>query len=646
MPGRKRVVIANVSPSVDGGIYPAKTIIDQPVTISADIFSDGHDHVAAAIFIRHQEEKQWKELPMQFVENDKWTATVTLTKLGIYQFQVTGWIDKVSTWQADLKKRYAAGQDVTIDLQIGIELTSRILATAGGKNKDAVNEWIKALKAAKDADSQVKIAIDESFAKLARKCRDKNIVTFSDTIYEIIVETKLAGFSTWYELFPRSAAAEPGRHGTFNDVIALLPRLSRMGFNVLYLPPVHPIGQTHRKGRNNSLQATSDDPGSPWAIGNKQGGHKAIHKELGSIKDFKKLVAEGKKHGIEIALDIAFQCSPDHPYLKEHPEWFRWRPDGTVQYAENPPKKYEDIVPFDFETAEWESLWEELKSIVDYWIETGVTVFRVDNPHTKAFPFWEWLIGEVKAAHPEVIFLAEAFTRPRLMEQLAKIGFTQSYTYFAWRNTKHELEQYVSELTQTSLRYYFRPNFWPNTPDILTEELVNGRENAHIIRLLLAATLSSSYGIYGPVYEYNIAEPTPGKEEYIDNEKYEIKHWDWNRYTKTFELICRVNRIRKEHPALQVTDNIQFLETNNEQLIAYIKVSDLHTDTLIVVINLDPNNVQSGHINLSPAWVNRQMDEPFVIHDLLGGDTYRWQGEWHYVSLNPYDIPAHILQLK
>lgn len=646
MPGRKRVVIANVSPSVDGGIYPAKTIIDQPVTISADIFSDGHDHVAAAIFIRHQEEKQWKELPMQFVENDKWTATVTLTKLGIYQFQVTGWIDKVSTWQADLKKRYAAGQDVTIDLQIGIELASRILATAGGKNKDAVNEWIKALKAAKDADSQVKIAIDESFAKLARKCRDKNIVTFSDTIYEIIVETKLAGFSTWYELFPRSAAAEPGRHGTFNDVIALLPRLSRMGLNVLYLPPVHPIGQTHRKGRNNSLQATSDDPGSPWAIGNKQGGHKAIHKELGSIKDFKKLVAEGKKHGIEIALDIAFQCSPDHPYLKEHPEWFRWRPDGTVQYAENPPKKYEDIVPFDFETAEWESLWEELKSIVDYWIETGVTVFRVDNPHTKAFPFWEWLIGEVKAVHPEVIFLAEAFTRPRLMEQLAKIGFTQSYTYFAWRNTKHELEQYVSELTQTSLRYYFRPNFWPNTPDILTEELVNGRENAHIIRLLLAATLSSSYGIYGPVYEYNIAEPTPGKEEYIDNEKYEIKHWDWNRYTKTFELICRVNRIRKEHPALQITDNIQFLETNNEQLIAYIKVSDLHTDTLIVVINLDPNNVQSGHINLSPAWVNRQMDESFVIHDLLGGDTYRWQGEWHYVSLNPYDIPAHILQLK
>lgn len=646
MPGRKRVVITNVSPSVDGGIYPAKAIIDRPMTISADIFSDGHDHVAAAVFIRHKDEKQWKELPLQFNENDRWETSITPTKLGTYEFQVSGWIDKVSTWQADLRKRYEAGQDIRVDIGIGIELAEKIHKIASGKNKELLRDWIKRVKADKDSEAQISIATETSFAELARKCRDKNAVTTSDATYEITVDRELAGFSAWYELFPRSASPEPGRHGSFNDVVALLPRLERMGFNILYLPPIHPIGHTHRKGRNNSLSAEPDDSGSPWAIGNKHGGHKAIHKELGSLKDFKKLVAEGKKRGIELAMDIAYQCSPDHPYLKEHPEWFKWRPDGTVQYAENPPKKYEDIVPFDFEIEGWESLWEELKSILDYWIEAGVTVFRVDNPHTKAFPFWEWMIGEIKAAHPEVIFLAEAFTRPRLMEQLAKIGFSQSYTYFAWRNAKWELQQYVKELTQAPLKYYFRPNFWPNTPDILTEELVNGRENAHIIRLLLAATLSSSYGIYGPVYEYNVADPAPGKEEYANNEKYEIKHWDWKRYTKTFELICRVNMIRKEHPALQVTDNIQFLETNNEQLIAYVKTSQLHTDTLIVIVNLDHHNVQSGHIKLPPQLINRRIDELFTVHDLLSGDTYQWQGEWHYVSLNPYDIPAHILQLK
>ncbi|MBS1585959.1 MAG: alpha-1,4-glucan--maltose-1-phosphate maltosyltransferase [Bacteroidetes bacterium] len=646
MPGRKRVVISNVSPSVDGGIYPAKAIIDRPLTISADIFSDGHDHIAAALFIRHKDEKQWKELPLQFKNNDCWETVITPTKLGIYEFQVSGWIDKVSTWQADLRKRYDAGQDVSTDIRIGIQLAEGLQKAATGKNKATIQNWISRLNTEKDPELRVGIATETGFAELARKCRDKNAVTVSDATYEITVDRELAGFSNWYELFPRSASREEGKHGSFDDVVALLPRVERMGFNILYLPPIHPIGQAHRKGRNNSLHASAEDPGSPWAIGNKRGGHKAIHNELGNLKDFKRLIAESRKYNIEIAMDIAYQCSPDHPYLKEHPKWFKWRPDGTVQYAENPPKRYEDIVPFDFETEDWESLWEELKSIIDYWIEAGVTVFRVDNPHTKAFPFWEWMIGEVKAEHPEVIFLAEAFTRPRLMEQLGKIGFTQSYTYFAWRNTKWELEQYVKELTQAPLKYYFRPNFWPNTPDILTEELVNGKENAHVIRLLLAATLSSSYGIYGPVYEYNVADATPGKEEYIDNEKYEIKHWDWDKHTKTFELICRMNRIRKEHPALQVIDNIQFLETNNEQLIAYLKVSELHTDTLITVINLDPYNVQSGHIKLPPALINKEIDESFVVHDLLGGDTYQWQGEWHFVSLNPYDIPAHILQLK
>ena len=454
-----------------------------------------------------------------------------------------------------------------------------------------------------------------------------------------------AGFSSWYELFPRSASPESGRHGTFKDVKALLPRIAELGFDVLYFPPIHPIGRVKRKGKNNSLTATETDPGSPWAVGNEQGGHKAIHPELGTLKDFKDLVGSAKKQGIEIALDIAFQCAPDHPWVAEHPQWFKWRPDGTVQYAENPPKRYEDILPLNFETEDWQALWEELKSVFDYWIAQGVNIFRVDNPHTKSFYFWEWVIGAIRKEHPETIFLAEAFTRPRLMERLAKAGFTQSYSYFTWRNTKADFEEYLTELTKTELRHYMRPNFWPNTPDILHEELVHGGDNKHIIRLILAATLSSNYGVYGPVYEFGINEPFPGKEEYIDNEKYEIKHWDWKRLTKIGEVTMRLNRIRKANPALQTTANIEFAETTSDQILCYIKRDEASANTLIIAVNLDPFNTQAANVTIPLKLLGIVDATSYTVRDLLSGDTYTWQGVTNYVQLNPYEMPAHIFEV-
>jgi starch synthase (maltosyl-transferring) len=419
-----------------------------------------------------------------------------------------------------------------------------------------------------------------------------------------------------------------------------------MGFDTLYFPPIHPIGEEKRKGKNNSLTAGREDPGSPWAIGNRLGGHKAIHPELGTLKDFQDLIAEARKLDIEIAMDIAYQCAPDHPYVKEHPQWFKWRPDGTVQYAENPPKKYEDILPFNFETEDWKNLWQELRSVIEYWIDKGVTVFRIDNPHTKSFAFWEWMIGEVRAKFPEVIFLAEAFTRPRIMERLAKAGFNQSYTYFTWRNTKKELEEYMTELTKTDMRYYFRPNFWPNTPDILPPEITFGGEVAHIRRLILAATLSSNYGLYGPVYEFGFTQPMHGKEEYIDNEKYELKHWDWNQYTRIKELITRVNRIRKQNTALQDTYNIEFAETTNEQIICYTKRDKRTGNLLVIAVNLDDHNTQSAQVKLPMEKIGLSWSEPYTVRDLLSGDKCKWQGEWNYVQLNPYEMPAHILRVE
>jgi starch synthase (maltosyl-transferring) len=644
--GRQRVIISNISPVVENGKYTAKAVVNEDFMISADIFGDGHDEVNASLLIKHKKDRSWKELPLTLIGNDHWELPFRTEQEGIYQFYIKGWIDHFTTWKKGFEKKFSAGQSIETELQIGISLIEQAAEHAIKKDREFLSQWVKKLTIPENITASVSLVMDEELAHVMFANRDSALVSISSQSYEIEVERSKAGFSTWYELFPRSASPDPDRHGTFDDVKTLLPRIAEMGFDVLYLPPIHPIGISKRKGKNNSLEAAGDDPGSPWAIGSKEGGHQSVHPQLGTLKDFQNLLKEAQKYDIEIALDIAFQCSPDHPFVKKHPQWFKWRPDGTVQYAENPPKKYEDILPFDFETEDWEELWYALKDIIDYWIDKGVTIFRIDNPHTKSLAFWEWVIDEIRKKNPQIIFLAEAFTRPRIMEQLAKAGFNQSYSYFTWRNTKAELEEYLTELTKTEKRYYFRPNFWPNTPDILPPELMRGGENAHIMRLILAATLSSNYGVYGPVYEFGLTEPMPGKEEYIHNEKYEIKYWDWNRYTRIKELITRVNRIRKQNPALHSTWNIEFAKTDNDHIICYGKVAPGEKNILIIIVNLDPFNTQSATVQLPLKKLGIPDDRSFIIKDLLSGDKFTWNGEWNYVQLNPHEMPAHIFKVE
>ncbi|KAA6431548.1 DUF3416 domain-containing protein [Dyadobacter flavalbus] len=646
--GIRRVIITNVTPQVEGGKYPAKRAIGENVLIAADIFGDGHDVVAASVIFRHENDEYWSDLPMKYVSNDCWEASWTPENTGFYEYRITGWIDHFTTWKKGLVKKYDAGQDVSVEILIGVELLEEAAELVSLEKKPDFTRWISELQDSKDKDIEraISLAISDEVANAMNSIRFTDRITVYDKTFRLEVERKKAAFSSWYELFPRSASATPDTHGTFKDVAKLLPRVARMGFDTLYFPPVHPIGEMKRKGKNNSLTPSETDPGSPWAIGNRLGGHKAIHPELGTVEDFEELVSQAKELGIEIAMDIAYQCAPDHPYVKEHPQWFKWRPDGTVQYAENPPKRYEDILPFDFETEDWQNLWEELKSVIDFWIEKGVRVFRIDNPHTKAFGFWEWMIREVRKKNPEVLFLAEAFTRPRVMERLAKIGFNQSYTYFTWRNSKYEIEKYMHELTKTDQQYYFRPNFWPNTPDILPHHLAVGGENAHITRFLLAATLSSNYGLYGPVYEFGINTPHPGKEEYTDNEKYEIKHWDWNRYSRTAEIITRVNKIRKDNPALQTTWNIEFADTDNDMIMCYSKIDEASNNALLIAVNLDFYNTQGAHIKVPIEKFGIHYDQPYKVSDMLSGEKYNWQGAYNYVQLNPYEMPAHILKIE
>lgn len=642
--GKKRVIVTNISPSVEGGKFGAKGVEGDEILITADIFGDGHDAIAASVYLQKKGEDQISEFPMKLINNDCWEVPISFEQTGLYKFWIEAWEDHYTNWKKGLEKKFNAGQDIAVELQIG----SNILIEASDslqQNADEMAQWSELFKNSSSPQDAVSLALREDVGAVMYHYRPEELITKSNA-YLIEIERKKAAFSTWYELFPRSASEEPGRHGTFKDVSRLLPRVAKMGFDVLYFPPIHPIGEKNRKGRNNSLTPEPDDPGSPWAIGNRKGGHKAIHPQLGTLRDFKKLIKDASQYGIEIAMDIAYQCAPDHPYVKEHPEWFIWRPDGTVQYAENPPKKYEDILPFNFETDDWENLWRELKSVIDYWVEAGIRVFRIDNPHTKAFNFWEWMIAEVRQKNPEVIFLAEAFTRPRVMERLAKAGFNQSYTYFTWRNTKQEIETYMKELTRTEMRYYFRPNFWPNTPDILPPALITGGENAHIMRLILAATLSSNYGLYGPVYEYGINVPHGVKEEYIDNEKYEIKHWDWDKYTRIREIITRVNKIRKENAAFHTTWNIEFLETTNEQIICYVKTDKKTNNRFLVAVNLDVWQTQSAQVKIPFALLNLSPEQTFRVHDLLSNSKYTWSGEWQYVELNPYMMPAHIFKIE
>jgi len=643
--GRRRVVISGVSPEIDCGRFPIKRTVGESVEVEADVFADGHDALAVVLRFRAEDETAWREVPMRPLPNDRWRGSFRVERLVGYRYSVRGWVDRFATWRGDLAKRVEADQELSVDLLIGAELVDAAAARATGADRKALRRAAAALRAGDDA--AVREGLSEELAALMASAPDRRLASTYERELTVITDRRRAGFSSWYELFPRSAADEPGRHGTLADVEKLLPSIAEMGFDVLYLAPIHPIGRTFRKGRNNAEQAAPGDVGSPWAIGGEEGGHTAIHPDLGTFEDFDRLVASAGDLGLEVAMDLAYQCSPDHPWVREHPEWFRHRPDGTIQYAENPPKKYQDIYPLDFETPDWRGLWEGLRSVVDSWIGHGVRIFRVDNPHTKAFPFWEWMIGEVRREHPDVIFLSEAFTRPKVMYRLAKLGFTQSYTYFAWRSSKWELTQYFTELTRTEVAEYFRPNLWPNTPDILTEQLQMGGRPVFVTRLVLAATLGASYGIYGPAFELmEHRAVAPGREEYLDSEKYEIRQWDRGRPDSLAELIARVNRIRRENPALQQDRTLRFHDIDNDQLIAYSKRSEDGANTILVVVNLDPHHVQSGWIELPLEELGIDPSSGFQVHDLLGDGRYLWHGPRNFVELSPHVLPAHVFRVR
>lgn len=644
--GRARAMIDAVLPTVDGGRFAAKCIAGEALRIEAHCFADGHDRLRTVLHWGVVGGERF-ELDMTAGFNDVWTADITPPVPGRYRYTVLTWVDHFQSWHHELERRNDAA-DVRIALQVGAGLIENAANRATAGDSETLAAWAAQLRAIASQDGDVAsmkaAALDPARTFIMDRHADRSLAVTASR--ELIVDRRRAQFSTWYELFPRSASPEPGRHGTFRDVEARLPYVARMGFDVLYFPPIHPIGRVDRKGKNNTLTPTADDVGSPWAIGSKEGGHKDILPELGTLEDFRRLAGKAREHGIEIALDIAFQCAPDHPYVAAHPAWFKHRPDGSVQYAENPPKKYQDIYPFDFESQDWRALWQELKDVMEFWVGQGVAIFRVDNPHTKSFAFWEWAIGEIKRVHPEVLFLAEAFTRPKVMHRLAKLGFSQSYTYFTWRTGKRELMEYFTELTTAPGDAYFRPNVWPNTPDILHEALQNGMRSTYSARLVLAATLAANYGIYGPTYE--LLESTPREarsEEYRDSEKYQLRHWSLERPDSLWPLIARLNQIRRESPALQSDRGLTFCAVDNEQLIAYVKHDAASGDAVLTVVNLDPYNTQSGWLELDLRLFGIEAGRPYQVHDLLSEQRYRWDGARNYVSLDPYRMPAHVFKV-
>lgn len=664
--GRKRVVIEAISPTIECGRYPVRRFLGDCVKVTAAIFADGHDHVGGQLLYRQKGERRWRTVRLVAEGNDIWSASFAVDKTGVWQYAVQGWIDHFDTWRDDLKKHLAAQpdpanpspddqpQDIPLALRSGALLLQKAAKFAKGNDALALNEvrlsleWMAEQKATVYDDP-----ISEGITEMAAKYFDPALATRSDD-FDLWVDREKARYSTWYELFPRSAALlgedDPDRHGTFADVRARLPAIAAMGFDVLYMPPISPIGVAYRKGKNNSVTAGHGEEGSPWAVGSSEGGHKSIYSKLGTMEDFAVLVGAARDHGMEIALDIAFQCSPDHPWVKEHPDWFIIRPDGTIQYAENPPKKYQDIYPLNFESDDWRGLWENLHEVFEYWIRHGVKIFRVDNPHTKALPFWEWVIAEVHAKHTDVIFLAEAFTRPHVMYSLAKAGFTQSYTYFTWRTTKADLQLYFEEITKPPVSDFFTPNLWPNTPDILHASLQEGGRAAFMQRLILAATLGASYGIYGPAYE--LGENTPAKkvsEEYLNSEKYEVRRWKLDAPQSIAPLITRVNEIRRENKALQSDWSLKFHTVDNPMVMCYHKRASgapgEPDNVILVAINLDSQNEQAGWIDLDLKALGIAHDETFDVEDLLTGIHYKWHDRSNYVALRPDVMPAHIFRV-
>jgi starch synthase (maltosyl-transferring) len=639
-PDAPRVILEQLQPEIDGGRFPIKRTVGDTVSVTVDMFADGHDAIGGVLQYRRVEpqESPWVEVPLSPVGDDRWGAAFTVNGIGEYEYTVEGWVDRFESWLHGLMVKAAAGQDVSSELLEGAALIDHQRADVA-----------EVLRSRRPQADRVAAVDDPQVRADMRAGADRRPSTRYARTLRVIVDPVRARCGAWYELFPRSCTPDPTRSGTFREAETRLADVAAMGFDVVYLPPIHPIGRTHRKGRNNTLASEPGDPGSPWAIGSEAGGHTAVEPGLGTLADFDRFVGTAAHLGMKIALDIAFQASPDHPWVREHPEWFRHRPDGSIKYAENPPKKYQDIYPFDFESADRESLWSALRDVFLFWIDHGVTIFRVDNPHTKPFRFWEWCIAEVKRAHPEVIFLSEAFTRPKVMRYLAKAGFTQSYTYFTWRNSASELREYLTELTSTAVAEYLRPNLFANTPDILHEYLQHGGRPAFQVRLILAATLGANYGIYSGFELCENVPVRPGSEEYLDSEKYQIKPRDWNQPGNLAELIARVNEMRRQHPALQQDATLRFHACSAEALLCFSKSADLAgapRDFVFVVANTTPAYVQHGWVEVPIGDLGLAPNASYTVEDLLDSATYTWRGAWNYVRLDPAERMAHVFIVR
>jgi starch synthase (maltosyl-transferring) len=641
----QHIHIESVTPLLDCGRYPVKRIVGDVLVVEADVFRDGHQALRAVVKWRRSQDRAYAEAPMEPLVNDRWRGSFPLEENTRYVYTVEAWTDGYGSWLADLRKRADALMESPSEVAEGLALLRSLLARARGQDRRVLQGASAGLEAAThQVGAAVAVASEEALLAVVRRLAPREDAGSFAPELEVVVDRPQAVFSAWYEMFPRSQGRVPGKAATLRQAEWRLAEIRDMGFDVVYLPPIHPIGETYRKGKNNALAAEPGDPGSPWAIGSRAGGHTAVEPALGTLADFDRFVETAGSLGMEVALDFAIQASPDHPWVREHPEWFHHRPDGTIKYAENPPKKYQDIYPINFDTPEPQPLWEAWRDVVRFWMEHGVRIFRVDNPHTKPFVFWEWLIGSVQREHPDVIFLAEAFTRPKVMKALAKLGFTQSYTYFTWRNAKWELTEYLTELAQGEMAEFFRPNFFANTPDILHEVLQKGGAPAFRLRLVLAATLSPAYGIYSG-FELCENEAVAGSEEYLNSEKYEIKARDWNQPGNLKELISRVNLIRRENPALQTLTNLRFLPADNEQILFYAKVAPERDNVLLVALNLDPFNAQACTVHVPPEVSGVAPGGRYQVVDLLTGARYPW-GEHNYVRLAPGEAPAHILRVE
>ncbi len=641
----RTVIIENITPELDGGRYPVKREYGDSLNVEADVFKDGHDVLAVWLLFRKKGAARWSKMAMAPLGNDRWGASIWLDEVGRYEYTVRAYGDVYRSWVDEAVKKHKAKQVIDSELLEGRRLVTEAMARAPKGAQKAFKELLGRLDAAVDQAGAVAAATSQEAIQLVAEYPDETWFCEYDKVLEVTVDRVEARFAAWYEFFPRSAGKTTERSATFKECEERLPEIARMGFNVVYFPPIHPIGKSNRKGRNNSVTSKPGEPGSPYAIGSEEGGHKAVEPGLGTLQEFQRFITKCRSHGLEVALDFAINCSPDHPYVKEHPDWFYKRPDGTIKYAENPPKKYQDIYPVNFQCADWPALWQEMRSIIEFWLEQGVQIFRVDNPHTKPVAFWEWMIRSVQQKYPRAIFLAEAFTKPKMMRALAKAGFTQSYTYFTWRNFKHEITEYFTELTQGPMKEYFRGNLFPNTPDILPTILQEGGRAAFQLRAVLATTLSSVYGIYSG-FELCEGQGIPGTEEYFNSEKYEIKVWDWNRPGHIKDLITRLNQARKENPALQEYDNLRFFHAQNDNVLFYGKSTPDKSNIVLVVVNLDPYQLQHSFIHFPVEQFGIKPDEVYQVHDLISDQRFLWKGERNYVELDPKVRVAHVFRVR